>query len=109
MKTFTLKTRYETYENCFLRYGYYEFGHTLYIGIYTYDEPIATLTVNLPTGKSNEESNFVDVNNFPECFDIIYGLELGEMTGDFEQSGYCLYPLVKFNIEKIKEYGVEIK
>lgn len=44
---------------------------------------------------------FVDTNNFPEVEKFLKENELAIPVDDFGQSGYCLYPLYAFYLEKI--------
>lgn len=64
--------------------------------------PFATLTVNLdrplPDGYA-----FVDTNNCPWAEEFISKYNLGEPAGAAAQSGYCVYPLYKFNTYRIPE------
>ena len=66
------------------------------------DGPFATLTVNL-SEKLAEDCAYVDTNNCPFAERFILGNKLGEPTGRFGFSGYCCYPLYKFNLSKIEE------
>lgn len=61
--------------------------------------PFATLTVNL--GRQNYGFAYVDVNNCPWGEDFIKEYGLGEFTGKRCCSGFCTYPLYKFDVEKI--------
>ena len=62
-------------------------------------EPWSMLTVNLsvtlPEGYAYVDTN----NNGDEILDWIIENELGELTGELGYSGFCIYPLVKFNLE----------
>lgn len=66
--------------------------------------PFATLTVNL--GELEEGYAFVDMNNCPWAETFIRENELGEFTGTSRLSGYCVYPLYKFDMSKLEEYRV---
>ena len=61
--------------------------------------PFATLTVNL--GRMNYGYAYVDTNNCPWAEEFIAENGLGEPTGKTCCSGFCVYPLYKFNMEKI--------
>lgn len=70
--------------------------------------PFGVLTVNLEDFPTENNNAFVDTNNFGE--DIVRWVVengLGELTGRLGYSGYCCYPEVAFNIDKIKETEVE--
>lgn len=68
-------------------------------------EPFATLTVNLCDGVANNEYAYVDINNCSWAKEFIEKNKLGTPTGRIGYSGFCQYPLYKFNIEQIKELG----
>lgn len=100
------KSRYETYENCFLKHiGYYMDGPPAIevwnaaVGL------ICRLTVCLCELTLAENESFVDVNNNPYALDFVYEYGLGRVTGRFEPSGYCLYPSVVFDMEQVKKYS----
>ena len=66
-------------------------------------EPYAILTVNLSNPFLQNGTNaFVDTNNngFWGCEDFIKKNGLGEPTGITGHSGYCSYPLYKFDTAK---------
>lgn len=69
------------------------------------DEEVAVLTVNLEDSNLPIEYGFVDVNNCPWVEDFIKENNLGEHTRQFGHSGFCMYPLYKFNLSKIPLYG----
>lgn len=101
-------TQFKTYKKCKLYTSEYMANKSLYIGITTfedeYPEPLADLTVCLPnerTPKANEA--YVDTNNCPWAMDFIEEYGLGKDTGMFGFNGYCIYPLVAFNMDKVKE------
>jgi hypothetical protein len=65
--------------------------------------PFATLTVNLPGPKLPDGYGYVDTNNCPWAEEFICKYDLGEPAGVAARSGYCIYPLYKFNTNRIKE------
>lgn len=96
----------EYYEETFELYAIvskYTMNNNTAIQLITTDnEPFATLTVNiidLP-----EDIVCIDTNNFPEALDLIKKYNLGELTGEYVQSGYCVYPIVKLNREILAQY-----
>lgn len=98
------KSRYETYENCFLKHiGYYMDGSPAIevwnaaVGL------ICRLTVCLCELTLAENESFVDVNNNPYALDFVYEYGLGRVTGRFEPSGYCLYPSVVFDMDQVEK------
>lgn len=69
-----------------------------------YPEPWSMLTVNL-TKKCKPNCAFIDINNNGEH--ILMWLEknkLGMQTGNFEVSGYCIYPEFEFNMDELNKY-----
>ena len=75
-----------------------------------YPEDFADLTVNISmSGSLPEDTQFVDVNNLgPEIMTWITDNGLGEPTEIVGSSGYVTYPAVRFNIDKLNEYGTSI-
>ena len=95
MAVLEVKTSWKTYKNCFLMVGKYQADNSTAIEIWNrYDGEIARITV-------------LDTNNCPWAVDFIKKYGLGEETGRTVRSGYCEYPVVKLNVEKIKEYVEE--
>lgn len=66
----------------------------------TYGEPWTTLTVNLGV-KLPSNYAYVDTNNNPDIEKFIKDNELGEFAGGYMTSGYCRYPLYKFDLTKL--------
>ena len=71
-------------------------------------EPYAIITVNLPDAllfmDLPNNYSFVDVNNCPWAENFIKEHALGEPTGEMVRSGYVLYPLYEFNLNKLNQY-----
>ena len=67
------------------------------------EEPYEVLTVNLGP-LFDPTLGFVDTNNFPEAEQFIKEYKLGEPTGITRVSGFCVYPLYKFDMEEVKKY-----
>lgn len=63
--------------------------------------PYATVTVNLRD--LDDGFAFVDTNNCPWAEDFINDNRLGKFTGEYGYSGWCAYPLYKFDMAKIKD------
>ena len=61
-------------------------------------EPFANVTVNLDE-KLPDGYGYVDTNNFRGVLEWIEENNIGTFTGIYRQSGFCKYPLVKFNEE----------
>jgi hypothetical protein len=89
----------------------YRYGGSLAIQMSYKEEsywlPYTTLTVNLEDFPTENDKAFVDTNNLgDEIVDWIVQNDLGELTGRIGFSGYCVYPEVQFNLDKIKEHEV---
>lgn len=83
-------------------------NNNLYVGMIThrdgYPEPYADLTVNLSV-KCAEDCAFIDTNNCGRSiFEWLVLNELATPTGRFQQSGFCVYPEMKFNMDKLMKY-----
>lgn len=108
MAVLEVKTSWKTYENCFLMVGKYQADNSTAIEIWNrYDGEIARITVCIPGSNLAEDETVLDTNNCPWVVDFIKKYGLGEETGRTVRSGYCEYPVVKLNVEKIKEYVEE--
>lgn len=107
MKTINLHKYGKDHPVTFVTNKYANNGN-LYIGLITheegYPEPWSDLTVNLGV-KCEEHCAFIDTNNNGnEILDWLFENGFGHMTGDMRASGFALYPEVKFDMEKIKEF-----
>lgn len=104
MKTYKVETDFGTYE---VKLGTSEYLNNGSLAIQLIDakeyEPFATLTVNIDEKGASKETAYVDINNCPWAKKFIEDNELGEFTGKYGKSGFCVYPLYKFNLDKIKE------
>lgn len=88
--------------------NFYNSNNNLYIGLTYYDTELgmedhySDLTVNvddLPYLHSTVDTTY----NTDNIMKFIKDHELGEFTGQFLYSGFCRYPVVKFDEEKVKE------
>lgn len=115
MKDFYLTNTYtgEKYK-IRLYFGKYELGKHLCVELRYYDTeyddylPYTRLTVNFPNELKDDEA-FLDVNNFPEGVRFVKENKLAKPLYQGRQNGYVIYPLYKFNLNKLKKEGVEIK
>lgn len=108
MKTFTVTTPYATYEDCHLVVNTYQNNGHIALAIWSDEEgPIADITVNIAGIESMPQTvSCVDVNNFPEALGIIRQLKIGKiLEGKFLRSGWCIYPLVEFDLDSIRKYA----
>ena len=69
-----------------------------------FKEPFAMLSVNLDKNLP-EDCAYIDVNNLRCGFDFCIIHNLGEFTGIFSNSGFCTYPLFKFNLDEVRKYA----
>jgi len=65
-------------------------------------EPYGIITKNLCDGLPRDQA-YADTNNMPDAERFIKENGLGEFTGATKDSGYCTYPLYKFNLDKLEE------
>lgn len=102
----TLKTDFGTYENCFLFLSRYVYDSSIAIQVWNEEEGhIATLTKCIADQKlTNFERSFVDVNNCSFAEKFINEYQLGTRMGVSLRSGFCDYPLYKFDIRTLKKY-----
>lgn len=101
-----LNSTYGRYEDVYLIVGWYEYYGSIAIEVWNdSDGPIVVLTKCLCDKTLAENEAYVDTNNFPEAIEFIEQNGLGKMTGKYRQSGYCSYPLVRFDMERVRENG----
>lgn len=104
----TLRTTFGTYENVFLQVGKYQADNSVAIRAQNQqDGPIATLTVCLCDKSLSEGEAYIDTNNCPWAVEFIEKEGLGKRTGRTGRSGYCTYPVVKFDMAKVREKEAE--
>lgn len=65
-------------------------------------EPFATLTVNLEDGLPANEA-YLDTNNVNGVLHFLVENKLATPTGEMLQSGFCTYPKVILDLDKIPE------
>lgn len=83
----------------------------LYIGMVWWSEdgpvPYTDVTKNLSIPcKAN--CSFVDTNNNYRLTNWLEKNGFAKETGNFEVSGYCMYPEYEFDLEKMKEYEYQV-
>lgn len=104
----TLRTTFGIYAGVYLQVGKYQADDSVAIQAWNrQDGCIATLTVCLCDRSLGEGEAYIDTNNCPWAVDFIEQEGLGKRTGRTGKSGYCTYPVVKFDMEKVKEREVE--
>ncbi len=109
MQKFDVVTPYATYHDCFFSIEKYRADNSLALQIYNMEDgPIATMTVWLPHDSNiapKEGQAYIDTNNCPWAEDLIEKLGVGENTELIGFSGYCIYPLYQFDMEKLVKYA----
>lgn len=102
-----MKATYEDYydkDEVTLQVNHYANNGNLQIQLWSEYEPFASLTVNLGE-KLPADCAYLDTNNLRCAFDFCMIHKLGEFTGAFSQSGYCTYPLWKFDMNEVEKYA----
>lgn len=85
--------------------GNYRSNNNLAISLITdIGEPFATLTVNINTLEDDYLAS-VDTNNCPWAEDFIKDNKLGTPTGMYQKSGWCSYPVYRFDLDEVKKYS----
>lgn len=101
----TVKTDFGTYENCWICVDHYVADNSLNLQIWNEsDGPIATITKCLFFARLEEDVAFVDTNNCPWAEDFIKEYQLGKPTGRKVRSGFCEYPVYRFNMGTLRSY-----
>jgi hypothetical protein len=67
------------------------------------EETVAVITVNLPEGFAGDEYQYVDTNNCQWAPKFLDDNKLAEPVGFSTPSGFCSYPLYKFDLSLIEE------
>lgn len=99
-----LETEFGIYDGVFLRVGEYRGDGSVAIQAWNrQDGCICTLTVCLCDPGLEEGESYIDTNNCPWAIEFIEKEGLGKRTGIFGHSGFCTYPIVKFDMEKVRE------
>lgn len=80
----------------------------LYIGMWNYEEdypePFCDMTVNLPGYRLDYDHAFINGDLGSDLVEFITEQGLGIICPEKGRSGYREYHLVKFNMEKLKEF-----
>lgn len=102
METFNIDTGYEIYTDCTFKIGKYTNGN---LAISIKDDsgfPLCRLTTNLDV--VDPDCAYLDVNNCEFAEKLLQILDIATFTGITKRSGFVIYPLYKFNIEKLERY-----
>lgn len=103
----TLRTTFGVYEGVYLQMGKYQADNSVAIqALNRQDGLIATLTVCLCDESLEEGEAYIDTNNCPWAVDFIEQEGIGKRTGRMGRSGYCTYPVVKFDVQKVREQEI---
>lgn len=109
MATLDVETSYSVYKNCMLRLGRYMSDSSLAVEIYNMqDGAIARVTACLSDPTLGENESYVDTNNCPWATSFLESNGLAKRTGKTRRSGYCIYPEMEFDREKIAKFEMEI-
>lgn len=99
----TLRTDFGTYE-VDLIVSRYMADNSVAIMAYSRErEPIATLTVCLDDKRLTEDETHIDTNNCPWAVDFIEQEKLGKKTDRIGHSGFCTYPVIKLDMDRLRE------
>ena len=112
--TLTLNTNYGTYE-VYTKINRYRDGGVLYVGLDCIDKecgfvtPFTDLTVNVPYEfiPITEEQMYmapIDTNNNPWAEKFLTDNKLATPTNMEVQSGWCTYPIYRFNLKEVEKY-----
>ena len=105
MALLEVRTEWAVYKNCFLQVAKYQADNSRAIEIWNEEDgPIARITVCITGSMLAEDEVVLDTNNCPWAGGFVESNGPGEDTGRTVRSGYCTYPVVKLNVEKIGEY-----
>lgn len=109
MALLEVKTSYATYTDCTLRVGQYQMDGSITVEIFSRREgPVARITVCLCDSALAENEAYVDTNNCPWVVDFLEAKGLAKSTGRTRRSGYCIYPAMEFDREKIAKFEGEM-
>lgn len=109
MKYFDLKTNHATYHDCHFLIGKYLANEKTMLRIANDTDAIAGITVCIPGVPINNDMSILDTNNNPWALDFMTEHGFATNTRVKAASGYCVYPVVRLNMEKIREYGEELQ
>ena len=88
--------------------GKYSRNNNTAISLDCNEGKFATITVNF-NENLDEGMAYLDTNNCSWVEDIMKKYCLGEPTGEYKQSGFCIYPLYKLDLQAIKEFDNKIR
>ena len=101
-----MKTNFGTYD-VELQVSRYRADGSIAISAFSPTEgPIATLTVCLADRSLDSDEAYIDTNNCPWAPDFLTENGFGRLTGSQRQSGFCVYPSMKFSNEIMRRCEV---
>jgi len=102
----TLVTPFETYTDIQISVNHYQADGSLCVDLWNQEEgPIARLTTCLNKKGIEENMSYLDENNCPWSLDFIEHYGLGRNTGKVGFSGYCMYPLIEWDLTELEKYA----
>ena len=69
--------------------------------------PFATLTTSFGEYIGIKNCAYIDTNNYPDAGEFLQENGIAEPTMFVMRSGYCYYPLYRFNEDFLREHGGE--
>ena len=93
----------ENYKLRLLKTEYCDNGTLAVIAVTDIGEAFCDVTRNIDTPGAAANQAFVDVNNCPWMPEFLEKNGIATPTGVMGQSGFCLYPLYKFDLSKLEE------
>ena len=105
-KSIKMETMFGNYDVMFSMDRYLA-DSSLYVGTFSFEEgPIATLTVCLDDKTLESNEAYIDTNNCPWAEDFLTKNGFAMPKGEWKRSGYCVYPLYAFDMDKLSEYAI---
>ena len=110
LRKFQVTSWGKTYD-VWLRTSTYRNNNNLYVGLVCKEvedgeewyEPFADITVNTESLKPGYAA--IDINNFPEAEQFITENKLAKFAKDYVISGFCVYPIYLFDMERLALYA----
>ena len=95
-----------------LHVGAYMYGGGLYIGLTSHEdpacpEPFADMTVNIPMYPLEENEACLNNDISKDLVSFIKKNKLGKILQDTASSGYCIYRIAAFDLNRLKEFDPE--
>lgn len=104
-KELKLTTQYGEQKEVKFEISRYLSNNCIYIGLLTKEEdgfePYGNVTVNM-RGKVPDYCGYVDTNSMPELEEFLVHYGIGTFTGLTQQSGFCTYPLYRFDADTLR-------